>query len=289
MNKLKQFQSLVIHDYAEGSFHLPLHSHTYYELIYIFSGRGEHIVNSIKNNYSRGDVFVLSPNDEHYFDIVEHTHFIFIKFTESYFEEGILNTDSSPINISPIEVMRKKILKEMKITLNDTQKIFMKNVMDNIALYNLKFSSTIERSSIIYAHIFVVFSIIQEAMSNKIISSTNQELDKDSLISFIHQNIYFPDKIKINVLSDFFNISASYFSIWFKRNFNMNLTQYVNDYKLELIKNRIIAGRKSIKGISEEFNFSDASYFTRYFKNHTGMTPSKFKKNNLPRNKEEGD
>ena len=69
----------------------------------------------------------------------------------------------------------------------------------------------------------------------------------------------------------------------------MNLTQYVNDYKLELIKNRIIAGRKSIKGISEEFNFSDASYFTRYFKNHTGMTPSKFKKNNLPRNKEEGD
>lgn len=284
MSKLKQFKSLVIHDYAEESFHLPLHSHTYYELIYIFSGRGEHIVNSIKNNYSQGDVFVLSPNDEHYFDIVDNTHFIFIKFTETYFQDGDLYQSSGIMRISPIDIMRKKILKETKIRLNDVQKVMMKNIMSNIAYYNLKSPSNINSSSIIYTHIFAVFSIIQGAMKNGINASLNQELDKDSLISFIHQNIYFPEEIRTNELSDQFNISASYFSIWFKRNFGMNLSRYVNNYKIQLIKKRLIANRQSIKEISGEFNFADASHFSKFFKNCTGMSPSEYKRNNHPQN-----
>ncbi|MDN3594348.1 helix-turn-helix domain-containing protein [Zunongwangia endophytica] len=288
MIKLKQFQSLVIHDYAEESFHLPSHSHTYYELIYIFSGRGEHFVNSIKNKYSRGDVFVLSPNDEHYFDIVEYTHFIFIKFTENYFQDGALYKNSGIIKISPVEFMKIKFLKETKIALSDAQKTMMKNIMENIAYYNLKSPSNIMPSSIIYTHILAVFGIIQETMKNEINAIQNQELDKDSLISFIHENIYFPEKIRANHLSGEFNISTNYFSMWFKRNFGMNLSQYANRYKIELIKKRLIANRKSIKEISLEFNFADASHFSKFFKNCTKMSPSQYKKNH-PQNNKEGD
>lgn len=289
MRKLKQFQSFVIHDYEEESFHLPLHSHTYYELIYIFSGSGDHIVNSIKNSYSPGDVFVLSPNDEHYFDIVDNTHFIFIKFTENYFQNGTLYKNFDIMRISPIEIMRKKILKETKIILNEAQKVMMENIMRNIAYYNLKSPSNIDSSSIIGTHILAVFSIIQESMYNEINISLSQELDKDSIISFIHENIYFPEKIKANHLSSEFKISTNYFSTWFKRNFGMNLTQYVNKYKVELIKKRLTANRKSIKEISFEFNFTDASHLSKFFKNCTKMSPSDYKKNNHPQNNKEGD
>lgn len=288
MIKLKQFQSLVIHDYAEESFHLPTHSHTYYELIYIFSGRGEHFVNSIKNKYFPGDVFVLSPNDEHYFEIVEYTHFIFIKFTENYFQDGAPYENSGIIKISPVEFMKMKFLKETKIALSDAQKILMKNIMENIAYYNLKSPSNIMSSSIIYTHIVAVFGIIQESMKNEINAIQNQELDKDSLISFLHENIYFPEKIRANHLSGEFNISTNYFSIWFKRNFGMNLSQYANSYRIELIKKRLIANRKSIKEISLEFNFADASHLSKFFKNYTKISPSQFKKNH-PQNNKKGD
>ena len=45
MPKLNQFETLVIDEFEEEKFHLPEHSHTYYEIIYIKKGCGVHHLN----------------------------------------------------------------------------------------------------------------------------------------------------------------------------------------------------------------------------------------------------
>ncbi|NQD72297.1 AraC family transcriptional regulator, partial [Sphingobacterium shayense] len=55
----------------------------------------------------------------------------------------------------------------------------------------------------------------------------------------------------------------------------------------ELIRNRVLLEAKrllvmknfSIAEIAYELNFSDASYFTKFFKKAVGCTPEEFKKN----------
>lgn len=40
-----------------------------------------------------------------------------------------------------------------------------------------------------------------------------------------------------------------------------------------------MAEEKSAKEIAADYRFSDFSFFCRYFKQHTGMTPQQFRKN----------
>ena len=42
MPKLNQFETLVLDEFEEEQFHLPPHTHTYYEIIYIKKGNGFH-------------------------------------------------------------------------------------------------------------------------------------------------------------------------------------------------------------------------------------------------------
>ncbi|MDZ4329797.1 MAG: AraC family ligand binding domain-containing protein, partial [Flavobacterium sp.] len=88
MPKLNQFETLVIDEFEEDKFHLPTHSHTYYEIIYIVKGNGIHHLNNNLLSYKTGDLFVISPDDEHYFDIKKSTRFVFIKFTDNYFNSN---------------------------------------------------------------------------------------------------------------------------------------------------------------------------------------------------------
>lgn len=70
----------------------PLHSHNFYELIFIEKGSGSHTVNEIPLDYQKGDIFLLTPRDEHRFDIAEKTVFTFVKFTEQLFVEKTENS-----------------------------------------------------------------------------------------------------------------------------------------------------------------------------------------------------
>ena len=68
--KLNQFESLLLDEFEEEKFHLPVHSHTYYELIYIVKGKGIHHINDNRLAYKTGDLFALSPDD----NPVSYTH-----------------------------------------------------------------------------------------------------------------------------------------------------------------------------------------------------------------------
>jgi AraC-like DNA-binding protein len=57
----------------------------------------------------------------------------------------------------------------------------------------------------------------------------------------------------------------------------MTLRDYVNQYKLHIMENRLQYSSLSIKEISDELGFTDLSHFNKFFKSHKGMSPSAFR------------
>ena len=55
----------------------------------------------------------------------------------------------------------------------------------------------------------------------------------------------------------------------------------INQYVILQIKLSLNSEQKSAKEIAWDYNFSDLSFFCRYFKQHTGMTPMQFIKRNI--------
>ncbi|MFV5700482.1 AraC family transcriptional regulator [Flavobacterium sp. XS2P12] len=276
MPKLNQFETLVIDEFEEDKFHLPTHSHTYYEIIYIAKGNGIHHLNNNLLSYKTGDLFVISPDDEHYFDIKKSTRFVFIKFTDNYFNSNKkLSCDEFLLN-TPENFMRDKSLKENVLKLDEPCKTILKNTVENITAYNSK--TNVSTSPIVFYQVLSIFGLIKETMRCMNMQVTGTNIDNEQITSYIHQNIYNPKLIQIKSISRHFNISHTYFGTYFKRSFSITYRDYIKNLRTKLIEKRISNNQMSIKQIAYEFGFTDESHLSNYFKKQKNMKPSDFKK-----------
>ena len=276
MAKFKQFNALEILDFEENDFHLPSHGQNYYELVYIYSGMGLHHINHTQLSYTAGDIFVISPEDEHNFIMEEKTRIICVKFTDDYFSSKDHWKLQDYMTNSPESIMSNKILKEVKLNFALEAKTILLHTIENILIYNNTVKN-ISTSPIVFYQILSLFGIIKETMINMSINCSDHLLEKEQLISYIHQHIYEPDMIKIKCIALHFNIATTYFSAYFKRNFEVSYRKYITDYKLKLIEKRIQAGQMTMKQIAFEFGFTDESHLTNYFKKQMNMNPSDYK------------
>jgi AraC-like DNA-binding protein len=274
--KRKQFEPLEIDTFETDVFPLPKHSHTYYELVYIFKGSGNHHINQLLIPYKAGDLYLISPDDEHFFDIKKLTKFCFIKFNDSYFESNKHLSPDNLVTASPADIMRNPLLKEEKLIFDEPCKTILKKTVENIIEYN-RFQK-VSDSPIVFFQVLSLFGIIREASAKFLnVRLDNSAPQKDDLTSYIHQNIYHPDQIRIQVIAKHFNISETYFSAYFKRNFDVSYRKYITDYKVKLIERRIQSGQMTMKQIAYEFGFTDESHLTNYFKKQMKMSPIHFK------------
>jgi AraC-like DNA-binding protein len=273
--KRKQFELLEVDTFEAVVYPFPRHSHTYYELVYIFKGLGNHLINKIIIPYKSGDLFLISPDDEHFFDIKKSTKFCFIKFNDGYFESNKHLVPDNLITASPTDIMRNSQLKEERLIFDEPCKTILRKTIENIFDYD-QFHK-ISDSPIVFFQILSIFGLIREASVKMNLRIDNGSPKKDDLITYIHQHIYIPEKIRIQTVSEHFNISKTYFSSYFKRNFDVSYRKYITDYKLKLIERRIQSGQMTMKQIAFEFGFTDESHLTNYFKKQMKINPSDYK------------
>ncbi|UUW07628.1 AraC family transcriptional regulator [Flavobacterium plurextorum] len=272
MVKLKQFYALEILDFEENDFHLSSHSQNYYEIVYIYCGKGVHHVNQNEFSYASGDLFVISPEDQHNFTMESRTRVICIKFTDDYFSSKELWKLQDYMASSPESIMNNKVLKEVKLEFVLEVKTILRHTIDNILLYNTFQNAA--TSPIVFYQILALFGIIKETISNMSLNGEDHLPQKEQLISYIHQYIYKPDKLKIKSIAFHFNIAPTYFSVYFKRNFQMGYREYMNQYRIALIDKRLESGQFTLKQIADEFGFNDESHFSHFYKNNMGVSPS---------------
>lgn len=272
--KRKQFDTLVIDVMEKEKYDLPVHSHTYYEMVYVEKGSGEHYLNHNVFTYKVGDLFLLSPGDHHYIVFSKKSKLVFIKFTDAYFQDNKhLSPDSFTMN-SPLDIMQNQILKEEKLIFNEPCKSILRKTIENIISYNCR--TDIASSPLVFFQILSIFGLVQEAAKSNNLNINEGISDNKQLISYINQNIYNPQKIRIKAIATHFNIAQNYFSNYFKRNFEVSFKQYIDDYRIKLIEKRLELKENSIKQIANEFGFTDESHLTNYFKKHKKISPSQY-------------
>ena len=82
-------------------------------------------------------------------------------------------------------------------------------------------------------------------------------------------------------LADECNISEVYFRKLFTKHFGISPKQFIIDVRIQKAKQLLAEGSLSISHISEKCGFSNPYHFCRLFKQHTGITPSEYRKENL--------
>jgi AraC-like DNA-binding protein len=92
---------------------------------------------------------------------------------------------------------------------------------------------------------------------------------------FIWEN--FSRKISLQEIAGISGFSAPYFSTIFKEEMGENLCNYLNRLRVEKASYLLITTDLPLSEISGSCGFEDQSWFSKIFKNYTGMSPGKYR------------
>ncbi len=123
-----------------------------------------------------------------------------------------------------------------------------------------------------------LFSIFYSMLHR--LSSDSVPYDLRAALQLI-KNEYNNVELTNSRLAEECNMSEVYFRKLFFRYFKTSPKQFVIDVRLQKAKQLLCEGGLSITAISEKCGFSNPYHFCRIFKQHTGSTPSEYRKENL--------
>lgn len=95
--------------------------------------------------------------------------------------------------------------------------------------------------------------------------------------AFIRDNL--EKDLSIRLIAQKINVSKSVLYKRFRERFGCTVGGYINKKRVEQAKKLLGTTSLSMEEISQQCGFSSASYFTKIFKQYTGITPLKFRKN----------
>ena len=84
-------------------------------------------------------------------------------------------------------------------------------------------------------------------------------------------------KLTIEEIAEVAGYSISWFEKLFRDYFHMSPVQYQTKQRIDLAEQMIRAGVLNISEISRAVGFYDAFYFSRVFKKHMGLSPSRYR------------
>lgn len=247
----------------------------FFEIIYIVSGSGLQSLNEKTFEYSRGNMFLTTPEDIHSFNVYEPTEFLIIRFNDMYVRSNIRNIEQ----IQFIEYILTNVSHQPGCVLKNLEdgRLVPPLIKTIIKEHNnLDFFAVELMHQAINTLIVLVARGIARALPETV--SCNSEKKILDIIQYIQDNIRDPEKLKTKSIAKDFAISESYLGRYFKKHTNETMQQYILTIKLKLVENRLLYSDMRINEIVAEFNFVDESHINRLFKKYKGISPTEYRK-----------
>ncbi len=94
-------------------------------------------------------------------------------------------------------------------------------------------------------------------------------------IQFIKAN--YNKKITLDMVAEQVYMNSSYLSVQFKRETGKNFVEYIRNERIERAKELLCNYNLKVYEIGESVGFQNPKYFTDVFKEHTGISPNKYR------------
>jgi YesN/AraC family two-component response regulator len=113
-------------------------------------------------------------------------------------------------------------------------------------------------------------SALGSEQSDRIAAKINTVMATDKL--------YLDANLSLQKLASYLAISPNYISQTLNETLSINFFDFVNQWRIEAAKPKIIANQDTVLNIALEVGFNARSSFYKAFKQETGQTPSEFRK-----------
>lgn len=251
---------------------------SFFQIVYVISGKGFLKINNNIASYSEGSLILLTPDDHHHLEIIESTDLLLVKFSERYVKEYKWNS----INSMECLLYGASFLSGC-ILQNKPDVVLVKSIVDSL-LHGINHPDLYQDElTLNYVNALIVIAArnISKMRAEHITSKTDKRVI--NIIDYIQGNIHDPALLKVSKISQKFGFSETYLGSYFKKQSGETIQQYIMNYKMRLIEHRVLFSDMRVNEIVTEFGFSDESHLNKFFKKRHHMSLTEFKKIKNPK------
>ena len=260
---------------------LPDHNHDCFEVAYISSGMGYHILNGNKSMVNKGDLLFISYNSYHNFKpITEDFKWINCMFLPELIDSSLINAHNAE------DVLKLALFTDMfefdTINLADVQLYSALDEFDSLFADMLREYNAAKTGyqAILRYDLFIllirIFRTASKSQSNHSDTLNNNTL-VDMVLSFLKTNS-FNEEISLETIAKEAYVSPKYFSRLFKKKTGLNLTQFVNKLRVDKACELLKTTDLPISDIMNRVGYKDSKFFYQMFKRTMNVTPGDYRR-----------
>lgn len=243
------------------------HKHNFYLTVLFTKGEGKHEVDFELHTISPGMLFMLKPGQMHYWELSDDVEGYVFFHSKEFYDDGFTNSSINDFDFfgsfqSPSVVILKGD------AFRNIQSLMLQMVEEYGSNQLLKWQKIRAIMNVVYVDISRNYSSVYAVESERYLLKVRQ------FEKLIEQNF-----MKSRSVKDYANqlfVSEKHLNRILKSCLNKTSSQLIIERVLLEAKRMLMVASNSVAQISEELGFSDPSYFNRFFKKNTGVTPLHF-------------
>jgi AraC-like DNA-binding protein/mannose-6-phosphate isomerase-like protein (cupin superfamily) len=266
-----QFQVEVFDANRHFSVKYP-HRHDFFEVLYLSKGSGFHVIDGNKYDIKPPCIFFMSPGQAHKIEFSNDIEgFIFIFTAEFY-----LINQSNPNRLIEfpffftIRQDNKPLLLESKDDVSFIENLFRKGI-DEIKKGE-NFSIEMLRS--VLDLILTSSAVLYKSDEQKFAKGRGHIVVK-RFFQLVEEN--YKNNLSVNEYADKLAITPNHLTQTINQLTGKTSLQIIKSKQLLEIKRLLVHTNLSVSEIAHHLNFTDQSYFTKFFKRETGVSPLQYR------------
>ena len=229
------------------------HSHTFYEIVYIYSGSCTHVINEHNDLFVQGEIVFIRPGDVHYFkDQRPDTSVISLSVSCDIMEDFL-----RPFG-NKLGFLQNK--DPIKVHLD----IFEQQCIYTTALPTIS-SNEVTEAQCCKILLGMIISIL---LHKSTFSTKNEEVAVPASFSALLSNMMSPENIHdgIDALLSLSNFSHSHLCRIFKKYLDMSPHEYITSLRMKYAFDLVVSSDMTFEAIAETVGYSSFSHFCLKFK-----------------------
>lgn len=258
----------------------PLHSHDFFELVVIVSGKATHFTETNSFTLMTGNVFVIPPGLEHGYRDVQNLRLYNILFDNTRFEESFHDLRNMPgyhalLRIEPNYRSDTGLSTLMQLTPAQSAEIIP--LIERMQRESDSIETDIGAQSQAFAYLINLLVTLFRIYAEHPRKDNQMIMRIADALSYLESHTDRP--VGTKELMEITNMSSSTLNRHFRNATGLSPVEFHIQRRIERACRLIRTSGLSMGEISEATGFSDANYFSRQFRKVMGMSPRQYRNN----------
>ena len=261
----------IEHRYTASNYKLPHHYENTYQIVFLLAGKILYQVGEKEYQVSKGGMIVLNTLEEHTLKVLEYPYERYvIQIRPDFFQHEVKYPEviavfiKRPADFSHLLTVTEPVWNYLHDVIREMEKEYL----NRKKYWEMYVGAYLRRMFItIFRECADVLSMMK--IGNGVTVAYN-------VMNYL--NHHFAEDISVNSIAAALFLNRDYISHVFKDETGYSVMAYVISLRINRAKLLLAETDRSITDIAMECGYTDFTYFSKQFKKHTNMSPSKFRK-----------